>query len=84
MSLEAWGDEGDVGIDGYVPEGLYEENKQTLREAVELLRGALLSVKIRITYAEALGDPEESAAMATFAAKVDAWLSANTVDGKVP
>ena len=84
MSLEAWGDEGDVGIEGYVTEKLYDENKQTLREAVELLQGALLSVKIRIVYAEALGDPGESAAMATFAAKIDAWLAANTVDGKVP
>ncbi len=84
MSLEVFGDEGDIGPEGYVTDETYAETEQTLREAVVLLQGALLSVKIRVTYAEALGDPEESAAMKRFAEKVDKWLAENTVDGKIP
>ena len=84
MSLEVFGDEGNVGPEGYVTEETYVETEQALREAVELLQGALLSVKIRVTYAAVLGDPEESAAMKRFAEKVDKWLAENTIDGKIP
>ena len=84
MSLEAWGDEGNVIPEGYVTEELHEELKTIAQEAIDLLKGALLSVKMRATYAQALGDPEEAAAMERFAAKCDAWLADNTVDGKLP
>lgn len=41
MSLEAWGDEGDLGLEGYVTEELYEEQRGILREAVGHLRKIL-------------------------------------------
>lgn len=43
-------------------------------EAVQLLRGTILSVRIRAIYAESLGDPEEATAMRMYAAKCNAWL----------
>ena len=69
MSLEAWGDEGDVGPEGYVTEELYDELKDTLREAIKLLQEAL---------------PALHHERVTLHVEIDRWLADNTVDGVVP
>lgn len=42
MSLEAWGDEGDVGVEGCVTEELYEELKGYHEEVLKALNGLVL------------------------------------------
>ena len=68
MSLEAWGDEGDYGLDGYVTEELYEEQRGFLREAVKLLQEALPGLH------------HERVALH---AKISQWLAENTVNGEI-
>lgn len=69
MSLEAWGDEGDIGPEGYVTEDLYEEQTGILREAVKLLQEALPALH------------HERVALH---AQITLWLAENTVNGEVP
>ena len=40
MSIEAWGDEGDVGPEGYVTEEHYDELKAAYDRAILALKGA--------------------------------------------
>jgi hypothetical protein len=69
MSLEAWGDEGNVGPEGYVTEELFDELTSVLREAVDLLQRALPALHHEsLTIHEAIAQ----------------WLAENTVDGKIP
>lgn len=42
MSLEAWGDEGDVGIDGYVTEEYFDEVVAEKDAEIERLRATIV------------------------------------------
>lgn len=71
MSLEAWGDEGDYGPDGYVTEEHYEEMRTCANEAVMHLK-ALLDFL------------DDRGFVLPYQDEVRKWLAANTVDGVVP
>lgn len=70
MSLEAWGDEGLDGPDGYVTD---ERAQEMINEATEELRAGLKeSLKLQSHYAELLNAYDGGNRM--MFATVDAWL----------
>lgn len=73
MSREAWGDEGDVGPEGYVTDDDYEELKTAHREAVALLKLALVTLRL----------PELGTRLVAHD-RIEAWLAENTVNGELP
>lgn len=67
MNLEAWGDENDTGVDGYVTEEYYEELQMAHNEAIALLQ----ALKRSLT---AHGDLKDMPILA----QTEEWLSKNT------